>query len=67
MATLDYLGQASYERMINNPNLKRCVKFGWEFANQEYERFKKDDQPKMALRYSLLREYYSSRREIWGY
>ncbi len=67
MATLDYLGQTSYNIMVRNPGLKRNVKFAWEFINQEYDKFKKVPEPKMALRYSLLKEYFLSRLDIWGF
>ena len=42
------------------------VKIGWEFVSREYERLKNDKDSQLALKYSLLKDYYSSRLPLWS-
>lgn len=66
MPILDYLGELFFKVSDPIPQMKTNVQLGWEFISREYERYKNCREPQMALRYSLLKEYYSSRLEIWG-
>jgi len=65
MPTLDYLGQAFFQIAEPHSHIKENIRLGWEFVNNEYDRLKNSQKPQMALKYSLLREYYLSRLEIW--
>ncbi len=65
MPTLDYLGHQYFQIAKTAPVIKAQVELGWKFVNCEYERYKDTKEPQMALRYSLLKEYYMSRLNIW--
>jgi len=64
--TLDYLGHEFFRLVKPIPQMRENVKLGWEFVSCEYERCKDDKDSQMALKYSLLKEYYLNRLEIWG-
>jgi len=64
--TLDYLGPEIFCRAKWVPEVMERVKSGWEFVNRKYENFKNDKGSQIALRYYLLKEYYSSRMSIWN-
>ncbi len=66
--TLDYLGPSilSIVQSISDPVMPQNVKIGWDFVSSEYERLKNDKKFQLALRYSLLKEYYLERLPIWN-
>jgi len=66
--TLDYLGPGIFSivQSIPDPNMAKNIQLGWKFVNNEYERLKNDTESQLALKYSLLKDYYSERLAIWN-
>jgi hypothetical protein len=65
---LDYLGPVLFALAGSIPQMKEHVESGFHFITGEYDRLRntKDAQKsQMALRYFLLREYYSERLRPW--
>lgn len=65
--TLDYLGPHIYSivNSISNQIMIQNVKLGWEFVSNEYEKLKNNKDSNLAMKYFLLKEYYTSRLAIW--
>lgn len=70
VAIVDFLGKGF--RQIQGefadqkyPTNADCVSKGLAFVKKEHERFKKEGNNKLALRYALLRQYYESRKHLW--
>jgi hypothetical protein len=66
--TLDYLGPDIFHivQSISDRNMAKNVQLGWKFVNNKYERLKNDKKFQLALKYSLLKDYYSERLAIWN-
>ena len=62
---LDYLGPA-FSRFAR-PHMANHVKSGFDFVTREYDKFKDGQEPQMALKYSLFKEYYSDRLKVWTF
>jgi len=63
--TLDYLSQEFFRLVKPIPQMRMNVKSGWEFISHEYEICKDNKDSQIALKYSLLKDYYLNRLEIW--
>lgn len=66
---LDYLGLTFHNDTKGKAEMysqtKKVIKSGWDFVNVEYDRFKSNRESQMALRCSMLKDYFSSRLNIW--
>jgi hypothetical protein len=66
---LDYLGLAFHNHIKDQAEVysqtKKVVKLGWDFVSSEYDRFKNSHESQMALKCSTLKDYFSSRLNIW--
>lgn len=61
---LDYLS-GNVGTLLGIPEHREIVAKGLGFVNAEYKRFVDAGDHKLALRYSLLRQYYQARSAIW--
>jgi len=61
---VDFLGPRMRE--LVGEGHRDLVKKGLQFVSSEHERFRREGDRKLALRYSLLRGYYLFRAQDWG-
>jgi len=64
---VDFLGKGIQDICNGKPSeLTSTVKMSYEFVRSEADRFRKDKNAKLALRYHLLQQYIESRLPLWG-
>jgi hypothetical protein len=62
---LDYLGEGFKQDIAKNCLRPGTVKRAYDFVMHESARCKRDKEPKLAFRYSLLRNYFEHRMYLW--
>jgi hypothetical protein len=62
---LDYLGDA-IKKEFDNEFRPNDIRKAWEFINTECKRFSEIGNYKLYKRYSRLKKYFQSKKDVWG-
>jgi hypothetical protein len=62
---IDFLGEYFKESMDETYNLE-IIEKAYDFVLSESEKYQKQRNPKLAFKYTLLRNYFENRMEIWS-
>ena len=63
---VDYMGESVYRPLSSSLVSSQTVRLAFEFACAEADRFRAENNQKLAERYNSLRCYMESRMGIWG-